>query len=486
MSVKKNSIFFDFLQVLVTFSKKGNFFKNNKNKKLKNIMSQYNNLSDQLNTDQLTNLLNRRCFFSDIEQKISISKLEHPVFVMFIDLDGFKAINDEFGHTSGDELLRQYSQRLKEHPSTKKSNIYRMGGDEFMIVFENIKFTPPLSITDIMKISTEILTITDEPFIIREKSCKLSQSIGIASSKEQISAEDLLIYADTAMYEAKRLGKNRAMFYSVELHNKIKKRNEIVRLLKDAISNNEFYLVFQPKMKKSTDGYYKYGAEVLMRWENKELGFVSPQVFIPIAEETGMMATIDKWLIEESAKQIKHMLSLGIDTTYSINISAKQFSNINLPDDFNDVLNRYNINPRNIIIEITESATIKKPELAKQILRKFRSYGFGISVDDFGTGYSSIGYLRQFPVTEIKFDKSFTNNITCDEQDEIIISGLSHIAQQLHLDIVMEGVETKEQLAWIERNIPNAIIQGYFFSKPLPINEFISFSENRPFAELKV
>lgn len=452
-------------------------FKNNS----KDMISQFNNLSSQLNTDQLTNLFNRRCFFNDINAQIeATSDVEPQFFLMFIDLDGFKAINDELGHTAGDYVLKEYSRRLKEHTTTKNSIIYRMGGDEFVIIFNNKNLETPLNEMDIIKISAELLNITNESFYIKKEKRKLSQSIGIARYKKGATAEETLMYADTAMYEAKRQGKSRAVYYSDELHNKVKNRNEIIRLLKIAIKENEFHLVFQPKMvkEKNSNNYFQEGAEVLMRWESKNLGIVSPQVFIPIAEESGLMSMIDTWLIEESAKKIKEMKDKGVNSTFSINVSAKQFSNINLPDNFKETLEKYDIHPSAVIIEITESATIKEPELAKAILRKFRIFGFGISVDDFGTGYSSISYLRQFPVTEIKFDKSFTKNINIDEQDEIIISGLSSIAQQLHLNIVMEGVETEKQIYWIEKNIPNAIIQGYFFSKPLKIENFISFARN--------
>lgn len=452
-------------------------FKNNS----KDMISQFNNLSSQLNTDQLTNLFNRRCFFNDINKQIeATSSVEPQFFLLFIDLDGFKTINDELGHTAGDYVLKEYSRRLKEHTTTKNSAIYRMGGDEFVIIFNNKTFEVPLNENDIIKISTEILDITEEPFKIKEEKRRLSQSIGIAGYKKGSTAEEILIYADTAMYEAKRQGKNRAVYYSDDLHNKVKNRNEIIRLLKIAIEENEFHLVFQPQMikDKNSEAYFQEGAEVLMRWESKTIGIVSPQVFIPIAEEAGLMGMIDTWLIEESAKKIKEMKEKGINTTFSINVSAKQFSNINLPDTFKNTLQKYDIHPSAVIIEITESATIKEPELAKAILRKFRGFGFGISIDDFGTGYSSISYLRQFPVTEIKFDKSFTKNINIDEQDEIIISGLSNIAQQLHLNIVMEGVETEKQISWIQKHIPCAIIQGYFFSKPLKIEDFIEFARN--------
>lgn len=444
------------------------------------MIFQFNNLSNQLNTDELTKLFNRRCFFNDINKKIENSDCKDPqnnFFIMFIDLDGFKTINDELGHFAGDEVLCEYSNRLKNHPIAQKSTIYRMGGDEFVLLFENEQHNSPLQVRDIMKLSAEILQITDEPFSIKEKKRRLSQSIGVANYQDCITPEEILLYADIAMYEAKRLGKSRSVFYSSELHSKVKGRNEIIRLLKHAIENDEFHLVFQPKMVKGVNGYEKKGAEVLMRWENSTLGVVSPQIFIPIAEEAGLMGMIDNWLIEESAKQIQTMMKIGIKPLFSINISAKQFSNINLPDNFYNTLKKYEISPTSIIIEITESATIKEPELAKAILRRFRQHGFGISVDDFGTGYSSIGYLRQFPITEIKFDRSFTKNINIDEQDEIIISGLSNIAQQLHLDIVMEGIETEKQIKWIEKNIPTAIIQGYFFSKPLKINDFITFSQ---------
>lgn len=447
-------------------------------KNSKNVKSQFDILSNQANTDQLTGLYNRRYFFSNLSEKIE-SKPQVRMFIFFIDLDGFKLVNDNLGHSAGDELLQQYTYRLKRLKEIEMFNIYRIGGDEFILLLEEDNYKSVIDLKKINFLANSVLKLTNEPFVIKGETCYLSQSIGISEyPSDGTTPSDLFKNSDLAMYEAKKNGKNCYVLYSEELREKVREKNNMLAVLMKAIENNEFYLAFQPKMKKVNGVYQMEGAEALIRWKNEELGLVSPSVFIPLAEESGLISKIDNWLIHQVGKSFIYWESKGIhNMKISINVSARQFSNDMLPELFTNVLKDYNVKPQNIIIEITESATVKEPQKAKKILEKFRSYGFGVSIDDFGTGYSSMTYLKQFPSTEIKIDKSFTDDIVLDEHDRIIIEGICSISHNLKLNVVIEGVETYEQVKWIENTLKNVLIQGYYFSKPLVIDDFIIFSK---------
>lgn len=466
--------FFICLYLFFGFLKKIDYIKRSRT-----VTKQVVALSTQANTDQLTGLFNRRSFFTDLHKKIE-DKPKTRIFLFFIDLDGFKNVNDNLGHSAGDELLQHYTLRLQGVEKIDSFTAYRIGGDEFLVLVEQANYGRPLGAEDIKDFATAILRLTDEPFIIKDEKCYLSQSIGIAEyPSDGTTPEELFKNSDMAMYEAKKNGKNCYILYSDALSARIKAKNHMMGLLVKAIEAGDFYLNFQPKMQKINGVYKMRGAEALMRWKNEQLGFVSPAVFIPLAEEAGLISKIDIWLIHEMGRSFEHWRTMGIDNMkISINVSARQFSNDMLPELFTTVLEKYHVKPDSIIIEITESATVKEPGKARKILEKFRSYGFGVSIDDFGTGYSSISYLRQFPATEIKVDKSFTDDITVDEHDRIIIEGIASMSSKLKLDVVMEGVETIEQVEWLEATIANVIIQGYYFSKPLPIDSFIEFTKH--------
>lgn len=462
------------LYLLYGIFKRVDYIKNSKN-----VKNQFDILSNQANTDQLTGLYNRRYFFSNLSEKIE-NKPQVRMFIFFIDLDGFKLVNDNLGHSAGDELLQQYTHRLKSLKEIEMSNIYRIGGDEFILLLEESNCKSVIDLKTINFLANSVLKLTNEPFVIKGETCYLSQSIGISEyPSDGTTPSDLFKNSDLAMYEAKKNGKNCYVVYSEELREKVREKNNMLAVLMKAIENNEFYLAFQPKMKKVNGVYEMQGAEALIRWKSEELGLVSPSVFIPLAEESGLISKIDNWLIHKIGKSFVYWESKGIhNMKISINVSARQFSNDMLPELFTNVLKEYNVKPQNIIIEITESATVKEPQKAKKILEKFRSYGFGVSIDDFGTGYSSMTYLKQFPSTEIKIDKSFTDDIVLDEHDRIIIEGICSISHNLKLNVVIEGVETFEQVKWIENTLGDVLMQGYYFSKPLVIDDFIAFSQN--------
>lgn len=256
--------------------------------------------------------------------------------------------------------------------------------------------------------------------------------------------------------------------------------NELLQELEKSIDNESLYLVFQPKMK-SSEGIYKMsGVEILMRWTSNKFGFISPSVFIPLAEQSGFISKLEIWLIEEAVRSMAFFKTIEklSDLTVSINISGKSLENDDLAIMIIKKFKEFNIQPQQAILEITESSKILNMEKATEVLNKLRDSGFGISIDDFCTGYGSMHYLKQFPATEIKIDKSFVNHITTNLKDKIIVEGLFYIAHKLDLCLIVEGVETKAQLECIEElSGHKAIIQGYYFSQPLTLEQLIDFSQ---------
>lgn len=440
---------------------------------------QVEQLSFQANNDELTGLQNRRSLFHDLNAHIKMYP-KNPAILFFVDLDGFKYINDNLGHQSGDNLLIQYASRLRSIASSFDKTIYRIGGDEFVVLVEPNKSETDWPIEAVQDFAATILAITQDPFEIARQRYNISQSIGVAQYPfDAKTADEFVKAADTAMYEAKKLGKNQFVFYSVDISQKLKGKIFMRSQLQKAIDKKELSLMFQPKVKKdmATGQYRFWGAEALMRWDNSILGSVPPSIFIPLAEESGLIPEMDNYLIHEVGKTLQALKASGVaDFCLAINVSARQFNNTDLPEQFVKALEQYGVRPARITIEITESATMKEAHKAKKILEKFRSYGFGVSIDDFGTGYSSINYLRQFPATEVKIDKSFTDDIHSDHDDRIIIEGIINMSQKLKLAVVVEGIETAEQIQWLEGVSNNDIVfQGYYFSKPLALQEFTDY-----------
>lgn len=446
------------------------------NKKYKKVQLDNINLERRVITDELSGLFNRVAFFQHVNEKIE----ENPnvkLWVFFQDLDGFKRINDSLGHSVGDIVLKEYAHRLKELSSRFPNTAYRMGGDEFIILLEQDKMKSNFSSKELDAVIKSIQSVTDMPFYLKGEPYYLSQSIGVCQYKKGVTSEELFTNSDIAMYEAKKSGKNQYKYYTKEFAEQREKKNKILNVLLTAIEKNEFFMIYQPKMEKVGDKYYAKGVEALIRWNSDKLGEVYPSDFIPLAEESGYIIDIGNWLIRDIAKTASKWKKLGLnDIKISINISAKQLLNDNLAHYYAKVLEQYNVSPSSIIIEITESAVMIEPEKTKKILTDFRKYGFGVSIDDFGTGHSSLSYLRQFPVTELKIDKSFTDDVLVDEHDAIIVEGITSMVKKLKIDVVIEGVENIEQVNWIENNLgSNICVQGYYYSIPLKESEILDF-----------
>lgn len=419
--------------------------------------------------DSLTKLPNRQLFWNLLEQNCS----QQPAFyLLYLDIDNFKFINESYGHAEGDELLLTIAQRLQKMLK-KEDIICRIGGDEFAILLRNINLDEGKK--HCLAIAQRILTKISEPYEVRHKDrITTSASIGIVHFPSDATDPDLLMkYSDLAAYNAKLTGKGNIKFYSQELQQKTAQRIALENALREAIVNDEFNIVLQPMMDICTGKIIK--AEALVRWQptNAEQQ-IMPNDFIPLAEETGLIIPLGKLIFKQVCQSIQQLNEQGYPLTISINLSPKQIYDNSLSHYIYQMLNEYNITPQQIEFEITESSLANDFELVLATLLQLKKGGVSISVDDFGTGYSSLAYLKRLPVDALKIDRSFIKDIENDENDKAIVSAVIIMAHSLKLRVIAEGVENIEQLNFLSK-MNCDIIQGYFFSKPIALENFINF-----------
>jgi diguanylate cyclase (GGDEF)-like protein/PAS domain S-box-containing protein len=423
--------------------------------------------------DVLTGLPNRARFEEHLTHVLEVAeRMDHRIAVLFIDLDRFKVINDTLGHDIGDELLKKVSERIRS-TLRKSDHLARIGGDEFVAILETIQ-----SAEDAAYVCEKILQVIAEPFRIGNNTLNISTSIGVALFPDNgRDITELIKNADNAMYLAKSLGKNNFQFFMPELSRRMHRRLEIEQGLTNALKNGEFWLAYQPQYR--LDDHTLYGAEALLRWESPALGIVPPDEFIPVAEETGKITAIGRFVFEEACKTLARLDAEGYRLdNIAVNVSSKQFTDKSFPDFITDTVKRYGLTPDRITLEITERYIMDTSAYDDKLLDTFKEMGFGISVDDFGTGYSSMSYLKKLPIDTIKIDKSFIQDIPHDVSDNEITKAIIVLTESLGYKAVAEGIENVEQEAFlIEHGCHYG--QGYFFSRPLAFDDFIRFvSEN--------
>lgn len=437
---------------------------NSKNKAEKLVDEKTRDLKNMAWYDSLTGAYTRGKFVDLLKNKIEKSKNSN-IMLFFIDIDGFKRVNDTLSHNAGDALLKEYVNRLnsqlKYHP---EASLSRLGGDEFILMVEG-----KININTWVEL---IKDITQAPFILDKYKFSLSQSVGISSyPKDGLTVEELLRKADIAVYQSKQSGGDTYSIYSDVLGNKLVEENKMETYLLEAIKENELSLAFQPKVKIENGRYKVYALETLMRWRNKQLGDVPAAKFIALAEKNGFIVELSDWLINEVCQKIiMWEKEFNVSFPIAINLSAKQFLNKNLAEDILKIINSYNIDHSLITFEITETAIMKNPEYAKEIINKFRENNIHIAMDDFGTGHSSLLYISQFNIDEIKIDKSFVSKIIDSEKDRAIIESIVDLAHKLNLKVVAEGVENPEELEYLE-SVKCDYFQGFYFSTPLKESE---------------
>jgi len=423
--------------------------------------------------DDLTGLPNRRLFDERVNIAIKLyEKSPQKMFgLMYFDLDRFKQINESLGQHIGDLLLKEVADRLQECMEGKNT-VYRWGGDEFVLFLDDV------SEAEVKRIAKKILEVLAKPFHVKGHEMYITPGIGISLyPPDGDNLDELLRKADAAMYQAKKEGGNNYQFFNPLLDHDTREKLELENQLRKALVKKEFSLHYQPIIDLSTN---KISAvEALIRWNHTKRGNIPPDQFIPIAEETGMILPIGEWVLKTACEQMKEWQDNGLlIPTISVNISIRQFYQPNLVAIISQILAETQLEPSCLTIEITESMTMDV-QAATDILYELKKLGVNISIDDFGTGYSSFSYLRKFPIDNLKIDKIFIRDIAKTKEDENIATSILLMAQRLGLNVIAEGVETKEQLGVLRDNQCNKA-QGYLFSKPLSSDDLKHLLGNLP------
>jgi diguanylate cyclase (GGDEF)-like protein/PAS domain S-box-containing protein len=411
--------------------------------------------------DALTKLPNRSLFMDRLRQAMArASWHKRLIAVMFLDLDRFKNINDSLGHQVGDQLLIQLTQRLSSGVRAGDT-IARFGGDEFAILLDDIA-----SEQDISQLAKKILDTMISSFVIKDHEFFITASIGVSIFPNDGDDPDTLIRnADVAMYRAKDLGRNNYQFYSNEMSARAFKQLTLENSLRHALKRNEFSLLYQPQVEIKTR--HIVGVEALLRWQHPELGLIMPSDFIPLLEETGLIVEVGDWVLQTALEQAAHWHQAGFDSLkVSINLSGRQFNDPGFISTLESAVNDTGLNPRLIELELTESMLMRNASKTVSALNTLNQLGIGIAVDDFGTGYSSLNYLRRFPISTLKIDRSFIRDVINDPDDRAITTAIIVMAQSLNLVVIAEGVESEEQTSFLE-NLDCDQIQGNIFSSPV-------------------
>ncbi len=419
--------------------------------------------------DTLTDLPNRLLLHDRLQQAVRRSdRNRHMLAVMFLDLDHFKVINDTLGHSAGDQLLKKVAERLTRHIRSSDT-VARMGGDEFVIIINQITST-----RDVSHIAALLIDTLSPPFELDGQEVFITTSIGIVIYPvDGNDGDKLLKNADTAMYLAKERGRNTFQFFSAEMNARAEERLSLETSLRHAIEREEFSLLYQPWMDLRTGRIT--GVEALLRWNHPLRGIISPDSFIQLAEETGLIIPIGEWVLKNACSEMSALKERGIRCPcVAVNMSSRQFKKYNLLEAVADALEETGANPASLELELTESIMMENVEENIALLHALKRMGVSLSVDDFGTGYSSLNYLKRFPIDKLKIDRSFIQGIPGDKEDTGITQAIIAMARILRLSVVAEGVENREQLSFLQEHGCDAV-QGYHVSKPLSLGELSDF-----------
>ncbi len=414
--------------------------------------------------DPLTNIPNRNLFQDRLTQALAEANREQKhVAILYVDLDGFKAANDTFGHNIGDQLLKEVSLRMKQCIRDEDS-LARMGGDEFTILIPNL--SPEEEIVNLPKVVNRIREQLSTPFEIANNLIHISGSVGISIyPKDGETAEELLISADHAMYYAKESGKNTFRFFQPEMNRVIEQQQILESSLREAVHAKAFCLHYQPQVNLKDNSVE---VEALIRCEHPALAELSPSVFIPVAEQCGLIDEIGMWVIQQSCSDLAGFIQDGSKiNTVSINISPHQFKRHNLAEIIQRCLKQYQLDASCLVLEITENVILDDYNTAREHLNELRDLGVSIAIDDFGTGYSSLTYLKQLPIDTLKIDQQFIKGLPDNSDDGHIVKAIAGLAKGMGLKLLAEGVESEEQLAFIQDQLDCYLVQGFIISRPL-------------------
>ena len=417
--------------------------------------------------DMLTGLPNRTLLADRIQQGIQAVNERGGCFaLMFIDLDGFKPVNDAFGHHLGDQLLREVGLRLREDLRSQDT-LARIGGDEFVLL---VQLTQP---DDAMGLAERQVGLINRTFMVAEHELQISASVGIAMFPGNgNSPQELLMNADAAMYHAKGMGKNGYSFFDVSMNTNARKQLQLLQDLRNALEQGQFRLHYQPKFD-AVSGL-AVGAEALLRWEHPQQGLLMPVTFIALAEKTGLIIPIGEWVLDEACRQMSLWYTQGYEHwRIAVNLSALQFCHAGLVNSVAAALERHQLPANSLTLEITETTAMSDADASMTVLQQLSDMGVDLSIDDFGTGYSSLMYLKRLPANELKIDRGFVRDLEHDSDDAAIVSAIVALGQALGLRIVAEGVETDAQQSFLTR-LGCDSLQGYLLGHPLPADSFMT------------
>jgi diguanylate cyclase (GGDEF)-like protein/PAS domain S-box-containing protein len=425
------------------------------------------------NHDALTGLPNRTLFLERLQRALDRAEEDSShLALFFVDLDRFKLINDTLGHRAGDELLLRIADDLRA-VLPPHATVARLSGDEFTVLLENI-----VSIDQAASRAQAILDELASETELRGEELYVTASIGISLYPEDgRTAEPLLANADAAMYRAKERGRNTFQFYTADLNARATERLKLEYALHRALSQSEFELWYQPKVELANGRLH--GAEALLRWRHPELGLVSPAVFIPIVEESSLMAGIGEWVLNTACSDVRRWVEAGLFAgRMAVNLSGRQFKFANIAEQVQGILQRSGLDSRWLELEVTESVAMDEERGMVEVLKQLRTLGLQLAIDDFGTGYSSLSYLKRLPVQVLKIDQSFVAGLPGNADDGAITSAIVSIAKSLGLKVVAEGVETVEQQQFLA-GLGCEYGQGYLFGKPMPADAFECYLADR-------
>ncbi|WP_375749114.1 putative bifunctional diguanylate cyclase/phosphodiesterase [Vibrio sp. HN007] len=429
-------------------------------------------------SDSLTGLPNRPYLFQSLGQVLANSPKNHNYHaLLFLDIDDFKTINDTHGHEYGDALLSEAALRIKRH-IRPRDTLARFGGDEFVVLMPDLSESELTAANQVEEITDKLLETLSATYQLKEHRYTNSVSIGIVLFNDAShSGSELLKQADIAMYEAKNSGKNSACFFNPKMQEEITAQFILENELRSAIKKFQFELYYQPQINQHGK---TVAAEALIRWKHPEKGFISPYRFIPIAEKTGLILAIGEWVLINACRQLKRwqktpeMRHLSI----SVNVSYKQFRESNFVLLVSQLIEQYHIEPGKLRIELTETMLVDEMELTIERMNQLRDLGVHFSLDDFGTGYSSLKYLKRLPLSQLKIDKSFVDDLVTDKNDQSIVKTIISMSEALDLNTLAEGVETEAQKLYLA-NEGCMLYQGHLYSKPLPVETFEDFVKEK-------
>jgi len=415
--------------------------------------------------DTLTDLPNRQLFRTQLRQLLNQAhRSPRSLAVMFLDLDRFKQINDSLGHRIGDLLLVEVAKRLQS--CVRETDVAaRRGGDEFTVLLDGIRRGQ-----DAARVAKKILSEFAKPCLIEGHELFITASIGISLfPADGADSEALVRNADIAMYRAKARGGNTYQFFMPEMTDRAMERMEMEHSLHQALERKQFVLYYQPQVDLTSGRIV--AMEALIRWQHPEAGLIFPDEFIPLAEETGIIVPMGEWVLAEACRQARRWDEQGLaPVVQAVNFSARQFQFRRPVERIREILSETELDPARLDLELTESAVMKDPGFAMETLRKLRDMGLSVTIDDFGTGQSSLAYLKRFPISKLKIDKTFIHTLLADRKDAAITNAIISMAHELELKAVAEGVETPEQLEYL-RGPGCDEVQGYLFSRPVPAEE---------------